>query len=97
MLVLLVSAELDASFLITASSVTLVYLTRHDNLFNAPFTHKGFVGFKMKPTLIYPHFLVLPSLFCQTLGDCIFFSLAISFWELTNYNKWQIKNAKLEA
>jgi hypothetical protein len=63
MLVLLVSAELDTSFLITASSVTLVYLTRHDNLFNAPFTHKGgirkpkgFVGFKMKPALIlYTH------------------------------------------
>jgi hypothetical protein len=38
MLVLPVSAELDASFLITASSVTLVYATRHGKLFNAAFT-----------------------------------------------------------
>jgi len=41
-----------------------------------------------------PQFWFLPSQLCQTLGDG-FFSLAISFWELTNYNKWQTKNAKL--
>jgi hypothetical protein len=27
-------------------------------------------------------------------SEMVFFLLAISFWELANYNKWQTKNAK---
>jgi hypothetical protein len=42
-----------------------------------------------------PHFLVLPSLFCQTLGDCIFFLPCHIILGVANYNKWQTKNAKL--
>jgi len=44
-------------------------------------------GRKVAANTVGSTILVFASQLCQTLGDGLFFPLAISFWELANYNK----------